>query len=98
MKRILILSLLVIPLTGCTFVNEVKNNDIMGNFLSITLDDENEMEKMKDGNSELQKTAKEYHRKSEERKEKKEREKAEEMEKETNKPSTKQKGFVIKWK
>lgn len=98
MKRILILGLLIIPLTGCTFVDKVKDNDVMGSFIGVTLDDENEMEKMEDGNSELQKTAKEYQKKSEERKAKKKAEKASEIEKEENKPKEEQSGFTIRWK
>ena len=92
MALVLAIGTLALPLTGCTFVNEVQNNDIMGKAAKTIFDDENEVEKLKNGDAEVQK-AFEKEKNRRERRERKENTK--EM-MEENKQE--EKAFLFRWK
>ncbi len=92
--RIVFLALAVVVnsllLTGCSFIDLVERNDATGKFLGVTFDDENEVEKLKKGESEIEKSFKEQKEIREER------EKAKKAKKEKKKE---EKGeFIIRWK
>lgn len=94
-KRIatlLAITTLALPLSGCTFVREVQNNDAMGKALQTVFDDENEIEKMKEGNSEVQK----QFEKEKNKRELRERQEINNEIKEENKPNEKK--FIFRWK
>lgn len=82
---------LALPLSGCTFVREVENNDAMGKATKVIFDNENEVEKFKTGDSEIQKAFNREKIKAERR----ERQKATKEMKEDKKKS--KKSFLFRW-
>lgn len=88
---LLAITTLATPLAGCTFMYEVENNDAMGKATKVIFDNENEVEKLKTGDAEIQQAFDREKNKAELR----ERKRAVKKMKEDSKKD--EKSFLFKW-
>lgn len=71
-KKLVILlgtTLILSTITGCTLAKDANENKPFDNFVSTVLDDENELDKMKTGDSKLQQGLEKHEEEGEELKE-----------------------------
>ena len=68
-KIILVLVISTTLTSGCTLLNNAEENRPFDNFVDTVLDDENEIDKFKEGNSKLQQGIEEHEEEGEQMKE-----------------------------